>query len=183
MAKLVTAAIFASLISHGYAIKIAPPKGAKLGAIKDCGEGNYLMKLVSGNLPDSINIPSEVDVNMETQNTATLPTDLMCDLKLKKYAPYALDVPCLNGFGSCTYDGCKVMEKLCGTLPPDVPCKCPVPAGDYKFNNVKVKIPDMGTIMDKLMAGSYKGRIQFYSKANPSTIVGCFDMDFAFTAN
>merc|ERR1711973_119738 len=176
------AAVFLLAAAAGTsALVMKKPNKVQLGAVKQCAGGPYDIQLTSGNLPDVINIPGTVDVNMETEVVHTLPKDLMVSLKLKKYQPYPLDVPCINGIGSCEYDGCKVLEALCNTLPKDVPCKCPMPEGHYNFNNVPLKIPDMGAIMDNLMVGKYNGEIQFYGKTNPSHVVGCFDMDFEFT--
>jgi len=178
-------ATFALIWAAASAFVIETPSGkmAKLGSVRDCPGGPYDMKLTSGNLPDVINIPSTVDLNLVTDITKDLPVDLMAKLALKKLDPFPLNVPCVNGLGSCEYDGCKIIESLCDTLPPNVPCKCPMPAGHYVFQDVPFKIPDMGFVMDKLMAGSYSGEITFYSKAAPQTLVGCFDMDFKLTSN
>merc|ERR1712002_1382825 len=108
-------------------------------------------------MPDEIHIPSTMSLDMSWITRKELPMDLITDLKLKKYDPYSLSVPCVNGFGSCAYDGCRTLDKLCKVLPPDVPCHCPLPAGNYTFNDVQMKVKDMGPLMDKLMEGSYTG--------------------------
>merc|ERR1712126_386370 len=181
------ALLLLAVASAGSALVIKSPEGDKsirLGSVKQCPGGPYDMTLTSGNLPDKINIPSEVELNVVTDVAKELPMDLMVSLRLQKYQPFPLNVPCMNGIGSCDYDGCKVLDKLCNTLPPNIPCKCPMPAGHFVFDGVKFKIPDMGKIMDKLMAGKYKGEIKFYGKSVGSDKpVGCFDMDFEFTAN
>jgi len=177
------ALILAAGAASAFVIETPSGKTANLGSVKNCPGGPYDIQLTSGNLPDTINIPSTVDINVVTDVIHDLPMDLMCNLKLQKLDPFPLNVPCMNGLGSCEYDGCKVLESLCNTLPPNVPCKCPMPAGHYEFKDVPFKIPDMGALMDKLMAGSYKGEISFYSKATPSNLVGCFDMEFKLTAN
>merc|ERR1711972_135613 len=133
------------------------------------GHENDAIQLVSGNMPDSINIPGTVTLNMETKITETIPEDLISELSLKKMDPFPVPVPCLNGFGSCQYD------------PP--PCSCPLQAGSYKFDNVQLQIPDLGAVMDTLMVGHYTGQMNFYSKASPDNILGCFDMDFHMTHN
>ena len=76
------------------------------------GHENDVIQLVSGNLPDTINIPGSVTLNMETKITAALPMDLISELSLKKMDPFPVPVPCLNGFGSCPYDGCMVMNQV-----------------------------------------------------------------------
>ena len=100
-------------------------------------------------MPDSINIPGTVTLNMETKITETIPEDLISELSLKKMDPFPVPVPCLNGFGSCPYDGCGVMNQLCQYATP--PCSCPLQAGSYKFDNVQLQIPDLGAVMDTLM--------------------------------
>ena len=89
---------------------------------------------------------------METMITATGPSDLISDLKLKKMDPFPVPVPCLNGFGSCPYDGCMVLNKLCEFAEPK--CACPIAPGDYKFDNVKLNLPDLGSVLDSLMTVS-----------------------------
>lgn len=68
-------------------------------------------------------------------------------LKLvKKMGPLKIEIPCIDGFGSCTY------EDICKLLPPDnngcseffkensIPCSCPFPRGDYSAQNLQVDI-------------------------------------------
>ena len=116
------------------------------------GHENDVIQLVSGNLPDTIHIPGEVTLNMETKITEVIPDDLIGDLKLKIMEPFPVPVPCLNGFGSCPYDGCAIMNQLCQFAEPK--CSCPLQAGDYKFEGVTLKLPDLGNTMDNLMVVS-----------------------------
>ena len=116
-----------------------------------------MIQLVSGNLPDTINIPGSVTLNMETKITAALPMDLISELSLKKMDPFPVPVPCLNGFGSCPYDGCMVMNQLCKFADPQ--CACPLQPGNYKFDNVALNLPDLGDVLDTLMVVSSKQTI------------------------
>ena len=121
------------------------------------GHENDVIQLVSGNLPDTINIPGSVTLNMETKITAALPMDLISELSLKKMDPFPVPVPCLNGFGSCPYDGCMVMNQLCKFADPQ--CACPLQPGNYKFDNVALNLPDLGDVLDTLMVVSSKQTI------------------------
>ena len=121
------------------------------------GHENDVIQLVSGNLPDTINIPGSVTLNMETKITAALPMDLISELSLKKMDPFPVPVPCLNGFGSCPYDGCMVMNQLCKFAKPQ--CACPLQPGNYKFDNVALNLPDLGDVLDTLMVVSSKQTI------------------------
>ena len=113
------------------------------------GHENDVIQLVSGNLPDTIHIPGEVTLNMETKITEVIPDDLIGDLKLKIMEPFPVPVPCLNGLGSCPYDGKAIMTQLCQFAEPK--CAFPIQPADYKFENVKLTIPDLGSVMDNLM--------------------------------
>ena len=113
-----------------------------------------MIQLVSGNLPDTLHIPGDVTLNMETKITEVIPEDLVSELSLKKMDPFPVPVPCLNGFGSCPYDGCKVMNQLCQFAEPK--CACPLQPGNYKFDGVKLTLPDLGSVMDSLMVVSVR---------------------------
>ena len=60
-------------------------------------------------MPDTIKIPSTVKMDMVMNNTCGLPDDLTVYMKLTKHEPFAIDVPCVNGIGSCEYDGCAMI--------------------------------------------------------------------------
>merc|ERR1719270_27740 len=59
-----------------------------------------------------------------------LPDDLVIKMDLTKMEPFPLDVPCLNGLGSCEYDFCKILvdngDQLCDQMPEGQPCGCPL---------------------------------------------------------
>merc|ERR1711974_449490 len=87
------AAVLATLLVASATSKTIP----NLNKINACpGHENDVIQLVSGNLPDTINIPGRVTLNMETKITAELPMDLISELSLKKMDPFPVPVPCLN---------------------------------------------------------------------------------------
>ena len=65
---------------------------------------------------------------------------------MKKVGPMKLELPCIDGFGSCTY------ENICALLPPNnngcsdffrqnsIPCSCPFPHGDYSAQNLQIDV-------------------------------------------
>merc|ERR1712117_923687 len=78
------AAVLATLLVASATSKNIP----NVNKINACpGHENDVIQLVSGNLPDTINIPGSVTLNMETKITAALPMDLISELSLKKMDP------------------------------------------------------------------------------------------------
>src|ERR1700678_2150326 len=65
-------------------------------------------------------------------------------------------LPCLDSVGSCIYyDMCTSWSKLCAKIQPttDVPCFCPIPAGDYSVTNAVIAIE---SALAGLIAGNYR---------------------------
>ena len=108
-----------------------------------------MIQLVSRNLPGTIHIPGEVILNFDTKVTEVIPDDIIGDVKLKRMELFPVPVPCLNGIGSCPYDGKAIMTQLCQFAEPK--CAFPIQPADYKFENVKLTIPDLGYVMDHLL--------------------------------
>merc|ERR1712038_699595 len=179
-------ALITLFVSATSAFVIPLPAGAQVKTIKQCAGFNGPMKLISGDFPESINLPSRIPLNMVTEISEDLPMDLIIKLKLVKHQPFPLDVPCFNGVGSCEYDGCKVVSQnpsICKTLPANIKCACPFPKGRYDFTGAYVDVPDMGSVMDALMVGHYTAKMTAYGKSNKANIIGCFDLKFSFTHN
>merc|ERR1711992_494039 len=189
--KMKVLALIALFASAASAFVVPLPAGVQAQVIKQCEGFQGIMNLISGDMPATINIPSKIPLNFVTELTDELPGDLVIFMKLKKLAPFPLDVPCFNGVGSCEYDGCSVLTgnpsicKVLHAVHPDIVCECPlvVPKGTYDFHGAEVEVPDMGATMDKLMAGHYTAKMTAYGKSNPSKILGCFDLEFTFTIN
>merc|ERR1711994_747656 len=181
-------ALIALFVSAASAFTVPLPDGAKVKSLKQCeGFDNPVMKLISGELPETINLPSEIPLDFVLEATEDLPADLVIFMKLKKMYPFPLDVPCFNGVGSCEYDGCAVIEgnpSICKVLEKNgIACKCPFPKGTWDLHGATQAVPDMGETMDKLMVGHYKAKMTAYGKSNPSRILTCFDLEFTFTHN
>ena len=64
------------------------------------GSDGYPLQFIDGVIPDEIQIPGTVALNMHCSISKDMPKDLIIKLKLKKLEPFPMDVPCLNGLGS-----------------------------------------------------------------------------------
>merc|ERR1712154_37010 len=107
--KMKVLALIALFASAASAFVVPLPAGVQAQVIKQCEGFHGAINLVSGDMPDTINLPSKIPLNFVTELTEDLPGDLVIFMKLKKLQPYPLDVPCFNGVGSCEYDGCSVL--------------------------------------------------------------------------
>merc|ERR1711997_65080 len=188
VSKMKVFAVIALFVSAASAFVVPLPVGAQVKALKQCdGFDNAVMKLVSGEFPETINLPSEIPLDFVLEATEDLPADLTIFMKLKKLSPFPLDVPCFNGVGSCEYDGCAVVEgnpSICKVLEKQgYECKCPFPKGILDLTGSTQAVPDMGETMDNLMVGHYTAKMTAYGKSNPSKILTCFDLEFTFTHN
>jgi len=122
-------------------------------------------------------------MDIDTMLTEDMPNDLIIKLDLQKQDPFPLDVPCLNGLGSCEYDICSIIEsnseQFCPAFPDFQPCHCPLLKGHFQMSGVKLDVPSFGAL-DYLMVGSYKARATFYGKSTSDRLLGCMEFDFTF---
>lgn len=95
---------------------------------------------------------------------------------IKVVGPFKVEIPCIDNFGSCTYND------VCAMLPtPDncpaffkahsIPCTCPFPAGAYSASNVEIEID----IDQKIPPGEYMVIADFQNKQLGH--VACFQID------
>merc|ERR1719474_1896063 len=68
--------------------------------------------VLGGNSPDVIPIPGEIEMDIHTLFRHDLPADMVLKMDLTMLEPFPLDVPCLNGLGSCEYDFCKILVDI-----------------------------------------------------------------------
>merc|ERR1712141_286035 len=139
----------------------AQSKSFLKSAPKNCeGYEDADFVVMGGDSPDEIPIPGEITMDIHNLIKVDLPEDLVIKMDLTKMDPFPLDVPCLNGLGSCEYDFCQILvvngDQLCSDdWPADKPCSCPLKAGDYDLHGIAVSVPDFG-ILNDLMVGEYK---------------------------
>ena len=75
-------------------------KDVKNSFFISAGSDGYPLQFIDGVIPDEIQIPGTVALNMHCSISKDMPKDLIIKLKLKKLEPFPMDVPCLNGLGS-----------------------------------------------------------------------------------
>merc|ERR1711994_1035266 len=80
MKVLARIALFASAAS---AFVVPLPAGVQAQVIKQCEGFHGAMNLVSGDMPDTINLPSKIPLNFVTELTEDLPGDLVIFMKLR----------------------------------------------------------------------------------------------------
>ena len=75
---------------------------------------------------------------------------------VKVVGPLKIEVPCIDNFGSCTYNDVCSMLPSPGECPPffvqqGIPCDCPFPSGIYEAKSVDLEV-DLPT---KIPSGEY----------------------------
>merc|ERR1712080_814617 len=113
---LLTTAVTASILPVKVKVGSMEPT---LGSVKQCeGHEDDSLYLIKGSTPDSICIPGVMEI--------------------KKLTPFPMNVPCLNGIGSCEYEICPIIEAgvdtWCPSFPESQPCGCPLQAGEIVLN-------------------------------------------------
>merc|ERR1711997_14930 len=155
-----------------------------LKTVKQCdGYENAPFQFISGTSPDQIPIPGEITMDMHSKITADMPADLVLKMDLQKQEPFPLDVPCLNGLGSCEYDLCQIIvdngDTFCPGFPEGQACGCPLLANDYDMTGITIQVPDFG-ILNDLMVGTYKAKQFLYGKSDPENKLGCMEFEYEF---
>lgn len=110
--------------------------------------------------PDPIVVPGTVSVDLDAVIAETIQTatSLILVVKKKLFGSY-IEVPCVDNFGSCTYQNpCELAKKI--ECPPQLKalgwsCRCPVPAKEYKVPNLSFKIPKL-PLPPSLESGDYQ---------------------------
>merc|ERR1719370_2322389 len=109
-----------------------------------------------GSMPEEICMPGTMQITTDTIIKQDLPMDLIIYMDLKKLTPFPMTIPCLDGIGSCEYEACPMIEEgtpICYALPDSQPCHCPLLAGNFVMNDVKIPVQDMGPVLGPLMEG------------------------------
>ncbi|TRY61165.1 hypothetical protein TCAL_08395 [Tigriopus californicus] len=149
--------------------------------VKQCpGYEDSQMVFINGTVPDVIYIPGSFDMSMFVVVKEDGPEDLYMGLEITRLDP-DLEVPCVDGIGSCPYDLCQIIDNFpaeaCAILPQD--CSCPLLANNFDLKGLPVEVPDFGPLTP-LMIGSYVAKAVFYPLSDPSNELGCIEFDFTF---
>merc|ERR1711962_216239 len=164
-------------------IKIGSIK-PNVGSVNQCeGHEDDSLFVIKGTTPDSLCMPGVMKMDMDTLIRKDLPTDLMVKMAIKKLTPFPMNVPCLNGIGSCEYEICPMIEAgvdtWCPSFPENQPCGCPLKAGEIVLNGIELPVQDMGPVLGPLMEGDYRATATFYGASAKDEILGC--VEFTFT--
>jgi len=153
-----------------------------VGTVKQCeGHENDVMVVNGGSMPEEICMPGTIQMTTDTIIKQDLPMDLIIYMDLKKLTPFPMTIPCLNGIGSCEYEACPLIEEgtpICDALPDTQPCHCPLLAGNFRMNDVKIPVQDMGPVLGPLMEGGYSAKMTWYGASDKDNILACLDMTF-----
>merc|ERR1719392_275178 len=133
--------------------------------------------------PDPIPLPGQITAALDAEVKAETSMDAMMDVILKKVSPTHVDIPCVDNLGSCTYDFCKDIlvegSMICDFLPPEIPCKCPLPATLLQMDNLVIDLPDMDWTVDLILNGGFEATVKLYSAAaGPEVMEGCIFAKF-----
>ncbi|NWX20270.1 SAP3 protein, partial [Aegotheles bennettii] len=123
-------------------------------AWENCGDGRDPAVLQSLSVaPDPISIPGSLRVSVAASSSKTLASPLKTVLLVEKaLGELWIQLPCIDGLGSCTYDDmCIMLDNLIppGTTCPEplltygIPCHCPFKAGSYSLPDCDFDLPDV----------------------------------------
>lgn len=118
-------------------------------SFRDCSNPNDPVHLRQLSVsPDPIPLPGKIVVAASAEVGETVPTNLKVDVKMEtEIFGHYFTIPCVDGFGSCTY------EDLCSRLPQPpqpcppifvkagIPCRCPFPAGKFHLPTSAINLP------------------------------------------
>ena len=133
----------------------------------DCGGSRMTLTSLTVD-PDPVPVPGTVTVNAAGEITQELTGDgLKMHIHMKKVKPVAMDVPCVDQLGSCTYDVCTELvypdAPVCQFFPADVECKCPLPAAKLNLENLAIDLPDQSWAVDLILDGSFEATVTLYN--------------------
>ncbi|KAK7094624.1 ganglioside GM2 activator-like [Littorina saxatilis] len=155
-------------------------KPSRLGSysFKNCGDPTKEELLVNQLTvsPDPVPSSGTITVTFSAQARAAVVSPVKASLLMKKDVFGAwIPVPCVDGFGSCTYDDfCQILSKSSSCPPPfiqnKVPCKCPIPIGNYTLPGISIKLN-----LAIIPPGGYSVKFDLEGATAP---VGCYEVDF-----
>ncbi|XP_025113829.1 ganglioside GM2 activator-like [Pomacea canaliculata] len=126
--------------------------------------------------PDPIPSAGAITVNFEGSARQQIVSPVKAELTIKKNVfNIWITIPCIDNFGSCTYDDfCQMLARI-GTCPQpfiehNVPCHCPIPVGNYSLPGVSMDIS-----LGALPSGDYEATVDLTSAAGS---VGCYGLKF-----
>eukprot|EP01126_Amoeba_proteus_P030725 TRINITY_DN302_c0_g1_i14.p1 TRINITY_DN302_c0_g1~~TRINITY_DN302_c0_g1_i14.p1 ORF type:complete len:192 (-),score=35.45 TRINITY_DN302_c0_g1_i14:10-585(-) len=148
------ALLFLSLVSFVYCINTKPVRPhhkilkSQTFSWDQCGGSDATLSSLTVT-PDPIKLGANISVlanaAIEKTGTSSNLTSLALHIDTKVLGVW-VEVPCLDGFGSCTYDDpCSLLDKLHNSLcpvlqPKGIPCACPLTPGSYSTGSSGISI-------------------------------------------
>ncbi|CAF3688248.1 unnamed protein product [Rotaria socialis] len=125
--------------------------------------------------PDPIRVPGKITVTGSVGIASQIPTDVHASVYLqRKVGPFFVKVPCVENFGSCTYDNvCDLWATYCPKYASKygLPCECPIPANTYSVSNADVLIDKH---VPPELLGEYRATVDITSSEGH---LACVDID------
>ncbi|GFN77842.1 ganglioside gm2 activator [Plakobranchus ocellatus] len=154
--------------------------------ITDCGTEDDIFEIKSISVkPQEIPIPGDVTVSVDVEIYRDLVgAQLDLEVYIQTYLGFFwTSVPCIGDVGSCTYDGCKLLDNFNATgCPPqlanhNIPCTCDtIKAGKYSLPSEKISIPAMSGLWSWLATGDYKADLKLLDRTT-NKHVGCLHVE------
>ncbi|XP_013394534.1 ganglioside GM2 activator [Lingula anatina] len=128
-------------------------------------------------------VPGTFGVSFDADVTKTINGPLKVKLELqRKVTFFWVPIPCLFGYGSCTYDGIcdwAAQWKAPSKCPPElanhnIPCTCPYPKGRISMNNQQFTVGALPTGLGWLADGTYWGKIKMLEQNGNE--IGCVEL-------
>eukprot|EP01119_Soliformovum_irregulare_P005981 TRINITY_DN1771_c0_g1_i1.p2 TRINITY_DN1771_c0_g1~~TRINITY_DN1771_c0_g1_i1.p2 ORF type:complete len:177 (-),score=28.40 TRINITY_DN1771_c0_g1_i1:225-755(-) len=166
------------------AVALARPLNVKTFSVTNCDSDPFVINSLKIS-PDPIVLGGNITVTGDANLPVTI-SNAQLALTLEKKEGFWIEIPCVDGVGSCTYaDFCtlfKNTDKPCPEPFPSlgVPCHCPFPAKHYVVppTTIETKNPNLSWLTDG----------EFYAKAvltdnNSGNEIGCFEIYLDLSSN
>ncbi|OPL21199.1 hypothetical protein AM593_10784, partial [Mytilus galloprovincialis] len=156
----------------------------------DCNSNQALLHVDSVSLnPYPPQIPGDLRASGHLVLGRNISGHIELQVSIHKHAIFWIPVPCVSGFGSCTYDFCSMLNTAFNvngqiSCPPqmakqNLPCTCPIQAGTYTLNPDVWVIPTLPSLLSWLSSGDYKVDAKLVNK-DSGEIIACYNTQIAF---
>ncbi|CAF2862292.1 unnamed protein product [Rotaria sp. Silwood2] len=142
----------------------------------NCGPSQDPVQLKSLDIsPDPIKVPGNVTITGSVDVASQIPTDVHAVVLLqRKVGPFFVKVPCVDNFGSCTYDNvCELWTELCSKYASryGLPCECPIPVNTYSVSKATVLVSKH---LPPELLGEYRATVDIGSSESH---IACINID------
>ncbi|KAM9311533.1 ganglioside GM2 activator [Gastrophryne carolinensis] len=140
-------------------------------------------------LPDPLFFPGEITVSTILNTTVALTSPVKVEVTAQKEIMGEwVKIPCLDGFGSCTYDDvCETLDQLIQPgqqCPPPlytygIPCHCPFQSGSYYLPVTSFYIPSLA-LPSWFTKGNYAVK---FVLSHAEQEIGCAKLTFSLAVS